>query len=310
MGKALEEQIASAAPPCACPHRNYYEADRTDRDGDKLDGGRRHRWILQEPWRHQLIGGDQERGLPAAHRAHQSQPSLLRGALLHVVQHLPQRLLVPLFGIRNLILPFNQQQGEGEGEETRKARFGILRAWIQKPLSACAPFVKSIYTTFGCRRDALVEMLDALLTSPVIEHPVHLSLAPGFQRTWGSIYDALNAGTMPLPRLEQVVATHPLETPTAWYAVDASVWPRNDADTSPERGYSYHHTRHSHDESIIAGWNSSWLVQLPERCSSWTAPLRVRRMRPGENINQVAAEQIRSRLSPTRSREALSNVHL
>jgi hypothetical protein len=99
---------------------------------------------------------------------------------------------------------------------------------------------------------------------------------------------------MPLSRLEQVAATHPLETPTAWYAVDASVWPRNDADTSPERGYYYHHKRPSHDESIIAGWNYSWLVQLPERCSSWTAPLRVRRMRPGENVNQVAAEQIRS----------------
>ena len=82
-------------------------------------------------------------------------------------------------------------------------------------------FRQEIYTTFGCRRDALVEMLDALLTSPVIEHPVHLSLAPGFQRTWGSVYDALNAGTMPLSRLEQLVATHPLETPTAWYAVDA-----------------------------------------------------------------------------------------
>ena len=30
------------------------------------------------------------------------------------------------------------------------------------------------------------------------------------------------------------------------------------------------------------------------RCSSWTAPLRVRRMMPGENLNPVAAEQIRS----------------
>ena len=99
----------------------------------------------------------------------------------------------------------------------------------------------------------------------------------------------------------RLVAAHPLETPTAWYAVDASVWPRNDAHTSAERGYYYHHTRPSHDESIIAGWNYSWLVQLPERCSSWTAPLRVRRIRPGENVNQVAAEQIRSRLSPTRS---------
>lgn len=39
-------------------------------------------------------------------------------------------------------------------------------------------FRQTIYTTFGCRRDALVEILDALLTTPIIEHPVHLSLAP------------------------------------------------------------------------------------------------------------------------------------
>ena len=155
-------------------------------------------------------------------------------------------------------------------------------------------FRHAIYTTFGCRRDALMEILDALLTSPVIEHPAHLSLAPGFQRTWGSIYDALKAGTMPRPRLEQVVAAQPLETTTAWYAVDASVWPRCDAETSPQRGYYHHHTRHSNGQPIVAGWNYSWLVQIPERCTSWTAPLRVRRMLPGENVNQVAVEQIRS----------------
>ena len=155
-------------------------------------------------------------------------------------------------------------------------------------------FRQQVYTTFGCRRDALVEILDALLTSPVIEHPVHLSLAPGFQRTWGSIYDALNAGTMLLPRLEYLVAEHPLETSTAWYAVDASVWPRCDAETSSERGYYHHHTRHSNGQPIVAGWNYSWLVQIPERCSSWTAPLRVRRIHPGENVNHVAAEQMRS----------------
>jgi hypothetical protein len=44
----------------------------------------------------------------------------------------------------------------------------------------------------------------------------------------------------------------------------------------------------------VAGWNYSWLVQVPLRCSSWTAPLRVRRIIPGENVNRVAAEQIRS----------------
>jgi hypothetical protein len=155
-------------------------------------------------------------------------------------------------------------------------------------------FRQAIYTTLGCRRDALFEILDALLTSPVIEHPVHLSLAPGFQRGWGSVYDALNAGTMPLPRLEHLVAEAPLETTTAWYAVDTSVWPRCDAETSPDRGFYHHHTRQSHGQPIVAGWNYSWLVQVPEPCSSWTAPLRVRRIQPGANINQVAAEQIRS----------------
>jgi len=66
-------------------------------------------------------------------------------------------------------------------------------------------FRQQIYTTLGCRRDALVELLNALLTTSVIEHPVHLSLAPGFQRTWGSIYTALNADTMPLSPLEHLV---------------------------------------------------------------------------------------------------------
>ena len=52
----------------------------------------------------------------------------------------------------------------------------------KEALERLRAFRQIIYTTFGCRRDALAEMLDALLTSPSIEHPVHLSLAPGFQR--------------------------------------------------------------------------------------------------------------------------------
>ncbi len=99
---------------------------------------------------------------------------------------------------------------------------------------------------------------------------------------------------MDLAALEWLVAAYPLVTERSWYAVDASVWPRCDAETSPERGYYSHPYRHSHGQPIVAGWNYSWLVQVPTRCSSWTAPLRMRRMRPGENANMVAAEQIRS----------------
>src|SRR5260221_520208 len=97
---------------------------------------------------------------------------------------------------------------------------------------------------------------------------------------------------MDLAALERLVAASPLVTERSWYAVDASVWPRCDAETSPERGYDSHPYRHSPGQPIVAGWNYSWLVQVPSRCSRWTAPLRMRRMRPGENANVVAAEQI------------------
>lgn len=155
-------------------------------------------------------------------------------------------------------------------------------------------FRQQVYTVFGCRRDALFEVLDAVLSAPSLETPAHLSLVATCQRGWGSLYDALNAGTMDLPRLETLVASYSLESQTTWYAVDASVWPRCDAETSPARGYYPHPYRHSHGQPIVAGWNYSWLVQVPSRCSSWTAPLRVRRLIPGENVNVVAAEQIRS----------------
>src|SRR5260370_4578074 len=156
-------------------------------------------------------------------------------------------------------------------------------------------FRQQVYTRFGCRRDALFELLDALLCAPSIETPAHLSLVLTCQRRWGSLYDALNAGTMDLKQLEALVASYPLASEeSTWYAVDASVWPRCDAETSPERGYYAHPYRHSHGQPIVAGWNYSWLGQVTRRCSSWTAPLRARRMLPGQNVNTVAAEQIRS----------------
>ena len=97
------------------------------------------------------------------------------------------------------------------------------------------------YMRFGCRRDALFEALDAVLSAPTLETPAHLSLAPSCQRGRGSLYDALNAGTMDLRGLEHLVASRPLDPQTLWFAVDSSVWPRCDAQTSRERGYHYNH---------------------------------------------------------------------
>jgi hypothetical protein len=73
-------------------------------------------------------------------------------------------------------------------------------------LEALRVFRHQVYTLFGCRRDALFELVDAILTAPAIETPAHLSLVPSCQRKWGSLYEALNAGTLDVPLIEALIA--------------------------------------------------------------------------------------------------------
>jgi hypothetical protein len=159
-------------------------------------------------------------------------------------------------------------------------------------LTALAAFRASVYAAFGRRRDALFELCDTLLTTGPIPSLPLLSVQPQHRRKWGSLYDALAAGQIDRPALEQLLAAHPLADGEPIYAVDVSVWPRCDAETSPERGMYYHASRHSAGQPIVAGWAYSWIAQLGFARDSWTAPLRVRRLRPQENSNVVAAEQI------------------
>jgi hypothetical protein len=70
------------------------------------------------------------------------------------------------------------------------------------------------------------------------------------------------------------------------------VWSRCDAEASPERGYYYHPSRHSAGQPIVAGWAYQFIVQLGFARESWVAPVDVLRVRPTENPNEVAAEQI------------------
>jgi len=148
------------------------------------------------------------------------------------------------------------------------------------------------YAAFGRRRDALFELCDTLLTTgPVPSLPL-LSIQPQHQRKWGSLYDALAVGQISVSALEHVLSRHPLVGGEPIYAVDTSVWPRCDAETSPERALYYHASRHSAGQPIVAGWAYSWIAQVGFARESWTAPLRVRRLRPQENSNAVAAEQI------------------
>jgi hypothetical protein len=170
---------------------------------------------------------------------------------------------------------------------------------MDKPVASPSleAFRSGLYACLGRRRDALFELADALVSGSSFASPVHLSLEPSHRRGWGSLYAALARGQVDVGALQALVAsTAPPESPRV-YAVDVSVWPRCDAETSPERGYYYHPSRHSAGQPIVAGWAYQWLAQLSFSHDSWTVPLQVRRLHPSVNIHVAAAEQIRALLT-------------
>jgi hypothetical protein len=159
---------------------------------------------------------------------------------------------------------------------------------------ALQAFRTGVYRRLGARRDALFEVLDAATSVGPVPSLPYLSLAALHRRGWGSLYAALAEGRLDVPALRELVGRHPLDDGQPIYALDTSVWPRNDAETSPARGYYYSSARQSAGQPIVTGWSYAWLAQLSFTHDSWTAPLDVRRVPPSENAHAVAAGQIRA----------------
>jgi hypothetical protein len=173
-----------------------------------------------------------------------------------------------------------------------------------EPSDALHDFRRSFYDCPHRRSDALFELADAILSADAAApSPVHLSLQPAHRRGWGSFYAALTRGRIDAEVLRDLLVRHPLagSGATPVYAVDTSVWPRCDAECSPERGYYYHPSRHSAGQPIVAGWAYQFVAQLNLVRESWTAPVDVERVRPAQDANEVATEQVKSFLLRRRS---------
>ena len=136
-------------------------------------------------------------------------------------------------------------------------------------------FRDSFYRCLDRRADALFELTDAILTAGSVPSPPHLSLAAVHRRGWGSLYAALSMGRADEAGLQDLLSRHPLEGGEPGcppiYAVDVSVWPRCDAEASPERGYYYHPSRHSAGQPIVAcsGPTSSWPSSASNATRGW-----------------------------------------
>jgi hypothetical protein len=112
--------------------------------------------------------------------------------------------------------------------------------------------------------------------------------------------------------VRELLVRHPLagSAATPVYAVDTSVWPRCDAECSPERGYYYPPSRHSAGQPIVAGWAYQFVAQLNFVRESWTAPVDVERVLPAKTPTRSPHRAGEGLAGPARERKDRSPVRL
>jgi hypothetical protein len=100
-------------------------------------------------------------------------------------------------------------------------------------------FRGAFYACLTARRDALFELVDAMLCADgAVKSPVDLTLVPEHRRGQGALYGALNRGGIAVDRLRTALAGLPLprfEGGRLVLAVDVSPWLRSDAPSAPCR---------------------------------------------------------------------------
>lgn len=153
----------------------------------------------------------------------------------------------------------------------------------------------------GRRKDTLFELLDAVSSAPGPLPLVHHSLSPLCQRGWASLPDALHAGTLDVAATQQLLhQLRPRDPPThrPLWIIDATTWPRPDAETSPQRTWSHRANRGVPQHGLIPGWEFHWLVEAPTLSGSWILPLAVTRRAPNSGRpTALALEQLEQALA-------------
>jgi len=162
-------------------------------------------------------------------------------------------------------------------------------------VAGLAGFRRELFWCLHRRGGALFELADAVLTAPgLVPSLPYLSLEPGFRRGHGMVYQALAEGGIDAEALRSLlVAVRPQDWPLV-FAIDASTYPRPEAQASPGREWHHHSCpgAHGSDGAAIAGWAFQWLAQLSFAADSWTAPQDQVRVGAGEDGTRQAAAQV------------------
>ena len=149
-------------------------------------------------------------------------------------------------------------------------------------------FRQALYDSLGKAKDAVFDLMDAVLVSPSLPSFVSLSQSPVFRRQWSSVYAAVQTSRPPRAKLMKLLVSQIATDDQPLLAGDATGWSRPAAQTLRERTFQA-----GKGQAIVVGQNYSTLAWIPEGSGSWALPLRHERLTSFETPVTRAAFQLK-----------------
>jgi hypothetical protein len=144
------------------------------------------------------------------------------------------------------------------------------------------------------RRDALFELLDAVVSAGQVASFAMLSQSERFQRQWPSMYDAVGEGEINQDWLQGYLAKQATKEGVCVFPLDGSSWPRPRARVLEDRQYVYQASTDVNGGTVTVGYPYSLLEWCAEPHSSWALPVDARRVASSQTAQEVGAEQIKA----------------
>jgi hypothetical protein len=164
-------------------------------------------------------------------------------------------------------------------------------------LNTLQAFRHGMYHCFGNAKDALFNLVDALSSEAAANSFPELSFSPFFERSWASLYEALEDGQIDADRLRQLFVDYaplPEAGESIFLGIDTSNLYRPEAETAEDRTLVpiAHVPKNTHAAS--PGWVMSHVVLLPKQAGQATFILDTARVASTERATEVAARQLRA----------------
>ncbi|NJL41464.1 MAG: hypothetical protein HC899_35750 [Leptolyngbyaceae cyanobacterium SM1_4_3] len=148
-------------------------------------------------------------------------------------------------------------------------------------------FRHRLYGLLGNARDAVFDLMDAVLVSGSISSFVSLSQSPVFRRQWSSTYAALQASRLQRVKIMKLLVSQIATDSQPLLAGDSSRWNRPSAKTLQDRSFWA-----GGSSGISVGHSYSSLAWIPEAEGSWGLPVCHERITSFETPVSKAALQL------------------